>query len=197
MADKSTIIYVPGLGDANPRGQRWLIRTWRMWGVRPILFHIRWGNGEAFAPKLERLLKLIDDEVAKGRKVSLVGASAGAGAVINAFARRKDKIAGVVCIAGKVNNPGTIGPRYSTGNKAFVDSSRQVQFSLDKLDFDDDRTRIQSRYATFDPVVPQADSQIAGAHNRTVPTVGHSVTIATQLLFGAPGFIRFLKSVQR
>jgi hypothetical protein len=197
MVNKLSIIYVPGLGDAKPSGQQLLIRSWRLWGVRPIFFHVRWGDGEAFAPKLERLLKLIDGETAEGRKVALVGASAGAGAVIHAFARRKATVRGVVCIAGKVNNPDTIGPRYSTGNTAFVDSARQVQFSLDKLDFDADRKRIQSRYAIFDPVVPQADSEIAGARNRTVPAVGHSVTIASQLLFGAPGFIRFLKSVQR
>jgi len=194
---RETVIYVPGLGDANPRAQRLLIRTWRVWGVKPLLFQMNWGDGEAFAPKLRRLLKLIDDEVSKGRKVSLVGASAGAGAVINAFAARKDKIQGVVCICGKVNNPETIGPRYSTGNKAFVDSARQVQFSLDKLDFDADRTRIESRYAIFDPIVSQSDSEIAGAHNRTVPTVGHSITIASQLLFGAPSFLRFLKHIQR
>jgi hypothetical protein len=158
---------------------------------------MQWGNGESFHTKLERLLKLIDDEVSKGQQVSLVGASAGAGAVIHAFAHRKETIHGVICIAGKVNNPDTIGPRYSRGNSAFVESARNVQFSLDKLDFDIERKRIESRYAIYDPVVPREDSEIAGAHNHAVPTVGHSITIATQLLFGAPSFIRFLKRIQR
>jgi hypothetical protein len=188
------VIFIPGLGDANPRAQRRLVSTWRLWGVRPQLFHINWGDGEAFSPKLERLLALIDKCLEKGHTVSLVSASAGAGAAINAFASRKDKISGVVCIAGKINNPETIGPRYSTGNPAFVESARQVQFSLDKLDFDTDRPRIQSRYAIFDPVVPREDSEVAGGKNRTVPSFGHSVTIATQLLFGAPCFLRFLKA---
>lgn len=188
-----SIIYIPGFGDTNPRAQRLLISTWRLWGVRPQLFHINWGDGEAFSPKLERLVALIDDEVAKGNSVALVSASAGAGAAINAFALRKEAITGVVCIAGKVNNPDNIGSNYSTGNPAFVESARQVQFSLDKLDFDTDRSRILSRYALFDPVVSRDDSVIAGAHNRTIWSIGHSVTIATQLIFGAPSFIGFLK----
>jgi hypothetical protein len=190
------VIYIPGLGDVNPRTQRGLIATWRLWGVRPQLFHINWGDGEAFAPKLERLLALIDDIAAKGHTVSLVASSAGAGAAINAFAARKKQINGVVCIAGKVNNPDTIGPRYSDGNPAFVESARQVQFSLDKLDFDTERSRIQSRYAIFDPVIPQRDSEVAGGQNKTVLGIGHSATIATQLLFGAPSFLRFLKALR-
>jgi pimeloyl-ACP methyl ester carboxylesterase len=188
------VIYIPGLGDANPRAQRGLVATWRLWGVRPQLFHINWGNGEAFTPKLERLLALIDENLAQGHTVSLVASSAGAGAAINAFAGRKGRLNGVVCIAGKINSPETIGPRYSTGNPAFVGSARQVQFSLDKLDFDTDRSRILSRYAMFDPVVPRRDSQVAGGRNRTVLSFGHSITIATQLLFGAPSFLRFLKA---
>lgn len=192
-----SVIYVPGLGDADPKGQRRLVATWRLWGVRPHLFHMNWADGEAFEPKLERLLKLIDGLHAKGNRVSLVGASAGAGAVINAFAARKDKVDGVVCIAGKINNPDAIGQSYRRKNPAFVESAQQVQFSLDKLDWDTDRPRIQSRYAFLDAIVPKHDSQVSGADNRMVPSIGHAFTIATQLLFGTPSFLRFLKQLEK
>jgi pimeloyl-ACP methyl ester carboxylesterase len=152
-----------------------------------------WSDGESFAPKLQKLLDKIDELHSRGHKVSLVGVSAGAGAVINGFAARKDKITGVICIAGKINNPEGIGNSYRRRSSAFVDSSYQVQPSLDRLDFVSDRSRIQSRYAIFDPVVPTKDSEVVGGHNKTMPTIGHSTTIATQLLFGAPFFIRFLK----
>lgn len=194
---KHDVIYVPGLGDANPRGQLALVRTWRLWGVRPHLYQMNWGDGEAFAPKFDRLLLMIDGIHAKGHVVSLVGASAGAGAVINAFAARKDIVNGVVCIVGKVNNADTIGPRYSRGNLAFVESANMVQRSLDQLDLDTDRSRILSRYAFVDLVVPRQDSEIVGARNRTVPTIGHSATITVQLVFGAPSFLRFLKKIAR
>jgi hypothetical protein len=52
---------------------------------------------------------LIKELHGQDRIVSLVGASAGAGAAINAFAARKNIVNGVVCIAGKVNNPDAIG----------------------------------------------------------------------------------------
>jgi pimeloyl-ACP methyl ester carboxylesterase len=188
-----SIIYVPGLGDNHFKGQQFLVSTWWLWGVRPHMVRMIWDEDEDFAPKLQRLLDKIDELHDKGHKVFLVGASAGAGAVINAFAARKDKVSGVVCICGKVNRPEGIGSSYRRRSPAFVDSAYQVQSSLDKLDFEHDRTRIQSRYAFLDPVVPTGDSEVVGGNNKTVPTVGHSVTIATQLLFGAPFFIRFLK----
>jgi pimeloyl-ACP methyl ester carboxylesterase len=187
------VIYVPGLGDTHVTWQRRLISSWRLWGVRPHILPMIWGDGESFAPKLQKLLDKIDNLHDRGHKVSLVGASAGAGAVLNTFAARKNKISGVICIAGKINNPEGIGDSYRRRSSAFVESSYQVQTSLDKLDFENDRSRIQSRYAMFDPVIPTRDSEVVGGHNKTVATIGHSATIATQLLFGAPFFIRFLK----
>lgn len=190
---KHSVIYIPGLGDANPRGQLALVKTWRWHGVEPHFFQMNWADGEAFAPKLERLLQLIDGQHAKGNKVSLVAASAGAGVAINAFAARKAIVNGVVLIAGWVNFPEDIGQGYRRKNPAFVESAYQVQSSLDMLDFENDRARIQSRHAVFDPVVAPKYSEVIGGHNVTVPSVGHATTIATQLAFGAPAWLRFLK----
>lgn len=190
---KHSVIYIPGLGDVNPRGQLALVRAWKWYGVEPHFFQMNWADGEAFAPKLDRLLMLIDGQHAKGNKVSLVAASAGAGAAINAFAARKNVVSGVVLIAGWVNFPEDIGQGYRRKNPAFVESANLVQSSLDKLGFDADRARIQSRHAIFDPVVPQKYSEVIGGNNVTVPSVGHATTIATQLAVGAPSFLRFLK----
>jgi pimeloyl-ACP methyl ester carboxylesterase len=188
-----SVIYVPGLGDKRTRGQRFLISTWRLWRVQPHLVQMNWAEDKDFEPKLQKLLGKIDELIAQDHKVSLVGASAGAGAVINALAARKDKVSGVVCICGKVNNPEGIGDNYRRYSPAFVDSAYRVQSSLDQLDFETDRSRIQSRYAFFDPVIPTKDSQVVGGQNKTVLSIGHSVTIVTQLLFGAPFFLHFLK----
>lgn len=192
MAAKHTVIYVPGLGDARVRGQRLLFSSWLLWRVQPVLFRMNWADGE-FAPKFQRLLGLIDSYHDAGHRVSLVGSSAGASAVINAFAVRKDALCGVVCICGKLNNPENIGKDIRRDNPAFVESAYMVQHSLDALDFDADRSRIQSRYALFDPIVPKEDSVIAGADNRMVPTIGHATSIASQMLFGAPFFVKFLQ----
>jgi pimeloyl-ACP methyl ester carboxylesterase len=190
---KYSAIYVPGLGDRMPTGQRRVVSLWRFLGVEPHFIHMNWADGKPFDTKLDKIIAKIDEQHAKGRTVFLVGASAGGGAVINAFAARKDKVGGVVAISGKINNPEGIGPKYSGPNPAFVESAYMVQPSLDKLDFEHDRPRIQSRYAFFDPIVPMSDSKVIGAINKTVPSVGHATTIATQLLFGAPFFLRWLK----
>jgi pimeloyl-ACP methyl ester carboxylesterase len=197
MTNTHDIIYVPGLGDRSYKGQQLLISTWRLWGIRPVMVRMIWDEGEEFAPKLQKLLDKIDELHDKGHVVSLVGASAGAGAAINAYAGRKDKVSGVVTICGKINRPEGIGPSYRKRSPAFVDSAYRVQASLDMLDFENDRSRIQSRYAIFDPVVPTRDSEVVGGNNKTVPSIGHSITIATQLIFGAPFFIRFLKQTAK
>jgi pimeloyl-ACP methyl ester carboxylesterase len=187
------VIYIPGLGDSRLAGQKLLVSTWRLWGVTPVVFPMNWADGENFAAKFERLLQLVDTQFEDGHRISLVGASAGAGAVINAFAARKNKIDGVVVIAGKVNNPEGIGTNYRSKNPAFVESAYMVQQSLDQLDFDIDRPRIQSRQGFIDPLIPRSDSTVVGGRNKVVPGIGHSIIIATQLIFGAPFFLRWLK----
>lgn len=190
------VIYIPGLGDHNPRGQRFVVQSWRLWGVEAELFHVNWGDGKAWQPKFERLLKQIDDLAAAGKQVALVGASAGAGAVINAYAARPKAIQGCVLIAGKVNDPAGIGPRYRNGNPAFIDSANQVPASLEKLGAEE-RRRILSIFSILDPVVPRQDSRIPGVRNRYTVVIGHSSTIAVQITLGAAGFIWFLKRQAR
>ena len=141
---------------------------------------------------MPRLLARIDKLLATGRQVGLVGASAGASAAINAYAARSDSLVGVVVIAGKVNRPEAVGKHYKGRNPAFWQSIQSSPQSLKQLNPPDLR-RVQSRYAVADETVHKPDSIIPGADNRMVPTATHFFTIATQLLIGAPFFIRFLK----
>lgn len=187
---KQFVIYIPGLGDSRVGGQQLAVNTWRLWGVTAELFQVNWADGEAFEPKFTRLLERIDELAAKG-DVSLVCASAGATAAINAFAERKN-IRAVVCIAGKINNPHAVGDGYKRKNPAFWESMQRTTESLDRLN-DRERKRILSIRAMFDPIVPAKDSLLAGAVNRVSPTMGHATTIAAQIIFGAPFFMRFIK----
>jgi len=192
MGAKLHVIYIPGLGDDRAAGQQLVVRSWRLWGVRAEAFPMRWADGEPWESKLQRLLARIDALTAEGQKVALVGSSAGASAAINAYAVRKNQLVGCVLIAGKINNAHAIGEQYRRQNPAFVESVVQCEGALAGLT-EADRRRILSRYATSDPIVPRQDSYISGAYNQTVPTVGHAVTIGVQLVFGAPGFLRFLR----
>ncbi|CAN5134914.1 hypothetical protein BH09PAT3_BH09PAT3_4350 [soil metagenome] len=193
------VIYIPGLGDDKVTqtlsAQRLAVTTWRFHGVTPHLFQMKWSDTESFELKLDRLLKLID-ELSLKDKVALVCASAGATAALNAFAERRDVVVGVVCIAGKINNPQAIGSGYKQRNPSFWESAQQTNQSVSKLAASD-RQRVLSIRAMFDEIVPAKDSIFEGAHNKRVGTSGHAITIITQLLFGAPAFLSFLKQVAK
>ena len=192
LKPKLHLIFIPGLGDAKPTFQRLAVKTWRLYGVDSELFQMNWADGEAWSSKYERLLDRIDRLTSADRKVALVGASAGGAAAINAFADRRGRIAGVVLISGKIQRPEAIGQKIRQQNPAFAAAADACPAALKRLD-SDARSRIQSRFALFDETVWIRDSMVDGADNVRVFTVGHALTIGLQLVFGAGGFIRFVK----
>lgn len=195
MQKRLHLIYIPGLGDHHPTGQGQAVKTWPWWGADAEMFQMNWADNVAWHLKFGRLLARIDELLAQNKDVALVGASAGASAAINALAERKNAIVGAVLIAGQVNRPDKIGNYYRRRYPSFIESAYAAPASLEKLT-SDDRKRILSRYALADETVYKSDSRIEGARNRIVPSIGHAPTIALQLIFGAPSFIRFLKRKQ-
>lgn len=186
------VLYIPGVGDDNPAGQRWLIMLWRLWGVHAELVPMRWSSTEPWEQKRARLLALVDQRIAEYGTVSIVAASAGSAAALWVFEQRKQQIAGCVTIAGKIVRANTIGPNYSGKNVALVDAVKDSERAVAALS-GSELERVQSRYALFDGVVDRADSKVPGMQNHVVFSFGHVVTIASQLLVGAPFFVRFLR----
>lgn len=187
------VLYVPGLGDQRPHGQDMVPRLWQIFGVRGHFVQMHWGDKGSFAAKLERLLAKIDELAVDGNRVSLVGVSAGASMVLVAYAARPDKVAGVVCICGKINHPETVEPWRYTENPAFKASLAELQRVLPKLG-PRERARIMSIRPLRDGVVPVADTLIPGTAGKVIPSVGHVFSIFWALSLGAYSFIRFLKT---
>ena len=187
---KLHVIYIPGIGD-DSLGQGKIVRTWRWWRVESELFSMHWSDKQPWDTKFKELLERIDALANEGKLVGLVGASAGASAVINAFAERPT-VVGVVCIAGMIDQPDTIVRHFRQNNPSFVESAYRCQEALRKLSASR-RQQILSRYALIDEVIRKEYSQISGARNRRSPSIGHFLTITTQITFGAPSFLRFLK----
>lgn len=196
MSQPLHIIYIPGLGDVpgsrSLRFQAWTVRHWRRLGVESELIPMDWAGNETWQDKLDRVLLRIDTMHAQGKRVGLVCSSAGALVAVNAFAARQTEVVGVVAIAGKINRPEAIGDRYASTNPALLPAAYACELALARLK-PKARRRIQSRYALIDETVSRADSHVPGARNRRLIAVGHVVTIATQLVFGAPSFVRFLQ----
>jgi pimeloyl-ACP methyl ester carboxylesterase len=186
------VIYVPGLGDHKSQGQEIVPRTWRMYGVVGHYLPMNWRDKQAFKSKLQCLLDKIDSVSADGSPVSLVGTSAGASVVLLALAARPDKVAGTVCICGKINHPETIGRERYIENPAFEESMSLLQAVLPEIKAKY-AGRIMSIHPLYDGTVPVRDTIIPGTCEKTVWLVGHAFSILMTLVFGSGMMLRFLK----
>ncbi len=184
-------IYVPGLSDHRSWSQEKALKHWRVADFE--YFPMGWANDESFSRKLSRLIKRIDDLYQKsGRPIVLMGASAGASAVLNAYVQRKDKVACVVVICGKIQRPGAIGDGYFRKNPSFKESVFSLQDSLKQLD-KKDKAKILSVRAAIDGLIPARDTKISGVRNMVMPVISHLLGIAFALTLYKGRISRFIK----
>jgi pimeloyl-ACP methyl ester carboxylesterase len=184
------VIYVPGLGDSRDFGQDNAIKKWKKFGLDAHYFPLGWSDQEKFEPKLKKLLAKIDEFTAQGHLVSLIGVSAGASAVLNAYARRPE-VTGVVLVGAKVQNPQSIGQETFDENPAFKDSMFMVADSLESMG-PEKISRILSIHPLYDGRVPVADTRIPGAVEKTVPVIGHMLGIFYVIAFRGRLIANFL-----
>jgi hypothetical protein len=186
------IIYVPGLGDRRVQGQRFALKTWRLQGVEPYLFQMKWASGEPFQVTFDRLLRLIDRLHQEGKAVGMVGASAGASVALLAYAARPQAVIGVGCICGKIAHPETVSPTTVARNPAFGTAMERLPATVAGLT-ESQRQAIISLKPLRDHVVSPQDTLIEGARSATLPVVGHLAGIAYGLTLGSGRIIRFLR----
>ena len=189
---KRAVIYVPGLGDRRSRGQRVAIWCWRIYGVRSEVVRMQWHVAEPLDTKLGQLLQRIDALHEAGYAVSLVGVSAGAGAVVHAFARRQEIVSRVVCLCGKLQHPETISESTYRHNPAFAESLALLPRSLDAL-ADTTRSRVLSIRPLTDSSVPPEDTVVPGFETTTIPSRGHAVSIGLGITLFSPLIIGFIR----
>lgn len=186
------IIYIPGIADNIYHVQGVLVRIWRLFGAHGHCHEMPWLGPESYEAKFQRLLGEIDKHDAQGHNVALVGASAGASAVLNAFVARPDKIKGIVLLCAKVNYPETVSQKTYAKNPAFKGSLEQLQPNLAKLTAHQ-KGHILSYYSPADGTVPYEATVIPDVQQKRLPPLRHPRAILYSITFGAPGFIRFLK----
>src|SRR5262249_20703421 len=147
------VIYIPGLGDHRSYGQDVAIKYWRVFGLHAHYLALGWRNPERFDSKLKRVIDTIDELASKGHSVSLCGVSAGASAVLAAYAARPN-INSVVTIAGKIHHPETIGQRIRDENPDFYEAAKLVEVNLERLSKRDGMKNILCIYSKHDTLVP-------------------------------------------
>lgn len=192
---KYTIIFIPGLFDSSRTLlwlQRRLLRSWRSRDVHVELFVVGWMKGAAsFDERLEKLLERIDELAATGKKVVLVGSSAGASMALNAHAKRRNAVAGVVSICGQLKGIEKVPEPALDLNPRFRESLEMLTSSLKALK-KPDRARILALRPWIDGVVQPEEAFLEGAHNVRMPIVGHLAGIGFALLFEGHRVRRFI-----
>ena len=177
MTKKTIVLFIPGLGDDKIRGENLAIRLLKPWGLDGEYFPIFWHKKDDFKLKLTELNKRITELNSEGRRVVLVGYSAGASAAINALSANKEKVSRIILICGKIQNLDKINDSYFKLNPKFGGSVELLKKSLPDLDAEQ-RAKVLSIRPIFDETVPVKDTIIQGAKNKRVFMVGHVPTIA-------------------
>lgn len=179
-------LYVPGLGDRRPLliqlQKRWL-RHWRRFGIEAELFAVEWANNAPFQERYDELIEKIDEWHDNGHEILLVGASAGASAVIAAYADRTDKVIGVVSICGQLCGDEKVLDPALDINPRFRESLQQMEACFSRLD-EASRRRIITYRPLIDLVVSPRKARLRGAHNHRIPVIGHLLGIMYVVFWG-------------
>lgn len=194
MNNNHYVIVVPGLGDETIK-IKWATNHWRKFGLKPVIHNIWWKKGKKhFKPKLQKLLKLIDRLSKNGDKVSLVGASAGSSAVLNAYVARKKKIYKVVSVCGRLRHGEEKGFRSfeSRTNSSLAFRESILMFEKNEKSLTkNERKKIMTIRAIFDELVPDDTAYIKGVTNKKIKSIEHMLSIWMSLSFYKP-LINFL-----
>jgi hypothetical protein len=187
------VIYVPGLGDHHAHGQNIIINLWRLFGLKPHYFPLGWNNPTGFSTKLNLLNDYITELHGSGNVVSLVGVSAGASAVINAYSVNRH-VSGVVYICGKINHPENVGLSTFAVNPDFKESLMLLQYNLEHLSVAG-KQRLLNIYPYKDQTVPYKDTRIQGVKEIKLPGWSHAQGILSGVILGVPYIAKFLHTL--
>lgn len=181
---KHVLLLVPGLGD-NIYQLQWLQNLWKKDGIQVIIHTAPWKKTEEnFQTKLKRLLQHIDTLTQPHTKISLAGASAGGSLVINAFAKRKNKIHKVINVCGRVRKGTNVFPTLKQAAREFSAFAESVVVCEENLKHfsPKDKVKIMTiQPFLYDAIVPMSCIPIKGATNISVSIPFHMFGIAGAL----------------
>lgn len=189
---KCHIIYIPGLGDGYDGLRRAGLLTWQLWGVSTELVPMKWYGGGDLATRYSTVTAAIDRAQQRGRRVILVGESAGASLAINVASRRSD-IHGLMTICGIVNSRAEVSSAIRKKSPAFNQSLAQLEYDIRELDL----ASVCNVRAGVDSIVPKRSSVIPGATQRIIWSVGHVTTVALCLSVYGGLLVRFARAIKK
>ncbi|MDB5176614.1 MAG: hypothetical protein JWN75_282 [Candidatus Saccharibacteria bacterium] len=182
MSQKIHILYISGLGDKYDRLRLRCLRLWKFKDVTVELIPMNWEMG-TFEQKLARIDTAINR--VSGKKVVLIGESAGGSMAVHTYARRGDALYKVTTLCGKNSQPEKVSESYYVNHPSFRESMNQLNASIDKLS-DDEKERFVSIHPLYDPTVPVRETLIPGCRRVRIWTAGHFLTIMLAITILSP-----------
>lgn len=187
---------VTGLGDD---GKATALATvgWKKLELRPIVFVPKWENKEGLESKLAKLLEIIDKE-SKTEKIFLLGISAGASLAMNAFMQRLDRLEKLVSVCGRLRfgwSRDKIKRKLQENTLSYLAFRESVEMLEKNIKYlgKVDRRRIMTVSAKFgDEMIPRGTSQLPGAKNILIPTIGHLLSILSAMTANFEPIRKFL-----
>lgn len=196
MAENIHVVIIPGLGNEIQK-HVWATDRWRKFGIIPHVFDAKWKTEEkGLKKKLNEALSLVDSLIKTGKKVSIIGNSAGSSLAINILGERRGKIHRVVVNCGRVRTgdwPWFTFDQATASSPSFKESVLRSERIISELSVAE-RTKILTLRPLFDEVVPSFTVPIKGATNEIVPSVEHVLTIALTMTLFSGRIIKFLRS---
>lgn len=183
------VIYIPGFGNKFDTFRSWILDRWKYKGITMQLVPMNWESG-AFDAKLRSLNQAID--AAKGKRIVLIGESAGGSMVVHSMADRPKDLFKVVTLCGKNSQPETVGQSYFDRSPAFKQSMQKLNQSIEQLSAKQ-CAEFVSIHPIYDPTVPVRETLLPGCRRVRLWVVGHQFTILLALTLYSPIVIRTLR----
>ncbi len=151
-----------------------------------------WRSG-TFEQKLARIDQAIDraQKDGVGKRVVLIGESAGGSMVIHMMARRDD-LYKAMTLCGKNTHPENVSQHIKDKYPAFKTSMEHLDDSLAKLTTKQKKDFV-SIHPIRDQVVPVRETLLPSCKQVRLPIAGHFTTIAAALTVYAPVLVRAAK----
>lgn len=179
------ILYLSGFGDNFDSFRLRALRWWRFRNVTVELVPMKWDSG-TFEQKLARIDRAIDQ--AAGKRVVILGESAGGSMAVHVAARRTD-VYKIMTLCGKNSHPETVGQEYYDRSPAFRTSMGLLDASMGQLTMQQ-REQFVSIHPLYDPVVPVRDTLLADCRRVRLWSFGHMSTIVFALTALSPIIVR-------
>lgn len=173
---RTTVLYIPGLGDGYDHFRCTALRFWSLFGVQAVLVPITWYDGADFDAKYQRITQAVKG--AQPGRVVLIGESAGATLALHAAADAGLPIDSIITLCGVARRATPISSRIRRRAPALDQAVRTIPEAY--------RVPVLSLRAMVDHVVGRRSSTAVGADSKTIWSVGHLTTILLCLTILAP-----------